>query len=45
MLSGFGIESEVWSVSSFNMLRKDGMEVENENIKKCVEQNKRVFRS
>ena len=33
MLNVFGIESEVWSVTSFNMLRKDGMESENKNIK------------
>ncbi len=43
MLSGFEIESEVWSVSSFNMLRKDGMEVENENIKNASNKAKESF--
>ena len=43
MLSGYGIESEVWSVTSFNMLRKDGMEVENENIKNPSNKAKESF--
>ena len=43
MLSGYGIESEVWSVTSFNMLRKDGMEVENENIKNPSNQVRESF--
>jgi pyruvate dehydrogenase E1 component len=43
ILSGFGIKSEVWSVSSFNMLRKDGMEVENENIKNASNKAKESF--
>ena len=43
ILSDFGIESEVWSVSSFNMLRKDGMEVENENIKNPMKKAKESF--
>ena len=43
MLSGYGIESEVWSVTSFNMLRKDGMEVENENIKNPSNKVKKSF--
>ena len=43
ILSGFAIESEVWSVTSFNMLRKDGMEVENENIKNPLNQAKESF--
>ena len=43
ILSGFAIESEVWSVTSFNMLRKDGMEVENENIKNPSNQARESF--
>ena len=43
ILSGFAIESEVWSVTSFNMLRKDGMEVENENIKNPSNKAKESF--
>ena len=43
ILSGFGVESEVWSVTSFNMLRKDGMEVENENIKNPSSKEKESF--
>ena len=31
ILTNYGIESEVWSVTSFNLLRKDGMEVERRN--------------
>ncbi len=31
ILSNYKIESEVWSVTSFNLLRKDGMEVERFN--------------
>ena len=31
ILSSYKIESEVWSVTSFNLLRKDGMEVERFN--------------
>ena len=31
ILNSFGIESEVWSVTSFNLLRKDGMETERFN--------------
>jgi len=33
ILKNYKIDSEVWSVTSFNMLRKDGMETENTNIK------------
>ena len=33
ILKQFDITSEVWSVTSFNMLRKDGMEIENVNLK------------
>ena len=43
ILSRFNIESEVWSVTSFNMLRKDGMEVENENIKNPSNKAKESF--
>ena len=43
ILSGYGIESEVWSVTSFNMLRKDGMEVENESIKNASNKAKESF--
>ena len=43
ILSGYGIESEVWSVTSFNMLRKDGMEVENESIKNASNKAKKSF--
>ena len=43
ILSDLGIESEVWSVTSFNMLRKDGMEVENENIKNPSNKAKESF--
>jgi pyruvate dehydrogenase E1 component len=31
LLTNYGIESEVWSVTSFNLLRKDGMEIERKN--------------
>ena len=31
LLANYGIESEVWSVTSFNLLRKDGMEIERKN--------------
>ena len=31
LLSKYGIESEVWSVTSFNLLRKNGMETERAN--------------
>ena len=31
ILTNYGIESEVWSVTSFNLLRKDGMEAERRN--------------
>jgi pyruvate dehydrogenase E1 component len=31
LLSTYGVESEVWSVTSFNLLRKDGMEIERIN--------------
>ena len=31
ILKKYNIESEVWSVTSFNLLRKDGMEVERQN--------------
>ena len=43
IMSGYGIESEVWSVTSFNMLRKDGMEVENESIKNASNKTKESF--
>ncbi len=43
ILSGYGIESEVWSVTSFNMLRKDGMEVENKSIKNASNKAKESF--
>ena len=43
ILSSYGIESEIWSVTSFNMLRKDGMEVENENIKNPSNKAKESF--
>ena len=43
ILIGYGIESEVWSVTSFNMLRKDGMEVENESIKNASNKAKESF--
>ena len=32
MLNKFGISAEVWSATSFNLLRKDGMETEREKI-------------
>ena len=32
MLNKFGINAEVWSATSFNLLRKDGMETEREKI-------------
>ena len=31
LLQNYGIDSEVWSATSFNLLRKEGMEVEREN--------------
>ncbi|GIS25277.1 MAG: hypothetical protein CM15mP126_5200 [Gammaproteobacteria bacterium] len=31
ILKKYNIESEVWSVTSFNLLRKDGMEIERQN--------------
>ena len=32
MLNKFDISAEVWSATSFNLLRKDGMETEREKI-------------
>jgi len=32
LLSGFEISAELWSVTSFNLLRKNGMEVERKNL-------------
>ena len=43
ILGNYGINSEVWSVTSFNMLRKDGMEIENKNIKNPSTQDKESF--
>ena len=43
MLNDYGIESEIWSVTSFNMLRKDGMETENQNIKNPTSKAKEAF--
>ena len=28
----YGIDSDIWSVTSFNELRKDGMEIERRNL-------------
>ena len=42
-LNDYGIESEIWSVTSFNMLRKDGMETENQNIKNPTSKAKEAF--
>jgi pyruvate dehydrogenase E1 component len=39
LLKNYGIDSEVWSATSFNLLRKDGMEIERENqLNPTVEQ-------
>mgnify|MGYP006058791073 FL=1 len=43
ILNDYGIDNEVWSVTSFNMLRKDGMETENENIKNPLSKDKKSF--
>ena len=43
ILNDYGISNEVWSVTSFNMLRKDGMEIENENIKNPSTKGKQSF--
>ena len=32
LLERFDLDSELWSVTSFNLLRKDGMEIERKNL-------------
>jgi len=32
LLQGFKIDAEIWSVTSFNLLRKDGMETDRKNL-------------
>ena len=39
----FQIDSEVWSVTSFNELRKNGMEVERQNLLNPSETNKKSY--
>ena len=39
MLNKFGISAEVWSATSFNLLRKDGMETEREKIMNPLSKN------
>ena len=43
MLKDYDVKSEIWSVTSFNMLRKDGMEIENQNIKNPTAKQKKSF--
>ncbi len=43
MLKDYDVKSEIWSVTSFNMLRKDGMEIENQNIKNPTLKQKKSF--
>ena len=39
----YGIDSDVWSVTSFNELRKDGMEIERWNLLNPKEKNKKSY--
>ena len=43
ILNSFGIESEVWSVTSFNLLRKDGMETERFNQLNPTKKEKKTY--
>ena len=36
----YGVDSDVWSVTSFNELRRNGMEVERKNLRKFFEVDK-----
>ena len=39
----FGVDSDIWSVTSFNELRKDGMETERWNLLHPEEKSKKSF--
>lgn len=43
ILDKYGIESEIWSVTSFNLLRKDGMEVERYNQLNPTKKEKQTY--
>jgi pyruvate dehydrogenase E1 component len=43
ILDNYGIESEIWSVTSFNLLRKDGMEVERFNQLNPTQKEKQTY--
>ena len=43
ILDNYGIESEIWSVTSFNLLRKDGMEVERYNQLNPTKKEKQTY--
>jgi pyruvate dehydrogenase E1 component len=43
LLEGFGVDSEVWSVTSFNELRRDGMDVDRWNMMHPDESPRRSF--
>ena len=40
----YQVDSEVWSVTSFNELRKNGIEVERQNLLNPSETNKKSYR-
>jgi pyruvate dehydrogenase E1 component len=43
MLEGYGVDSEVWSVTSFNELRRDGLDVDRWNMLHPDEQPRRSY--
>ena len=43
ILKGYEIDSEIWSVTSFNLLRKDGMEIERFNQLNPLEDSKLTY--
>jgi pyruvate dehydrogenase E1 component len=43
ILKKYGISSEIWSVTSFNLLRKNGMEIERYNQLNPLDESKRSY--
>ena len=43
ILEKYGIGSEIWSVTSFNLLRKNGMEIERHNQLNPLDESKRSY--
>ena len=43
ILKKYGIGSEIWSVTSFNLLRKNGMEIERHNQLNPLDESKRSY--